>query len=50
MGIRGKGRLTADGEQSDVEAGAIVYVKAGVEHYFHDVTNDLMVLVFFSGK
>ena len=50
VGISGKGRLTADGEQSDVEAGAIVYVKAGVEHYFHDVADDLSVLVFFSGE
>jgi len=50
VGISGKGRLTVDGEPSDVEAGTIVYVKAGVEHYFHDVTDDLTVLVFFSGE
>jgi mannose-6-phosphate isomerase-like protein (cupin superfamily) len=49
VGISGKGRLTADGEKFDVEPNAIVFVKAGVEHYFHDVTDDLTVLVFFSG-
>lgn len=49
VGISGKGQLTADGEEFDVEANAIVFVKAGVEHYFHDVTDDLTVLVFFSG-
>ncbi len=48
VGISGKGRLTADSEEFDVEAGAIIYVKAGVEHHFHDVNDDLTVLVFFS--
>lgn len=50
VGISGRGRLTADGEQSELNAGAIVYVKAGVEHHFHDVTAELTVLVFFSGE
>lgn len=48
LGISGKGRLTADDKEFDVEPGAIVYVKAGVEHHFHDVSDDLTVLVFFS--
>ena len=50
VGISGKGRLTADGKEFDVEADTIVYVKAGVEHHFHDVTDDLIVLVFFAGR
>ena len=50
VGISGKGRLTADGEEFDVEADTIVYVKAGVKHHFHDVTDDLTVLVFFAGQ
>lgn len=33
-----------------MQANTIVFVKAGVEHHFHDVTNDLSVLVFFAGK
>lgn len=48
VGIRGIGRLTAGGEEFDIEPGVIVYVKAGVEHHFHDVADDLTVLVFFS--
>lgn len=50
VGIKGTGRLTADGDEFDLEADVIVYVKAGVEHYFHDVTDDLTMLVFFSGS
>ena len=45
----GKGRLTAGGEQFEIGPGVIVYVKAGVEHHFHDVEDDLTVLVFFAG-
>jgi mannose-6-phosphate isomerase-like protein (cupin superfamily) len=29
-------------------AGAIIYVRAGVDHDFRDITQDLRVLVFFS--
>ena len=50
VGLRGKGRLTADGKQYDVDPDTIVFVKAGVEHFFHDVADDLTVLVFFSGN
>ena len=49
VGIDGKGRLSANGEVFEVEAGAIIFVKAGVGHYFHDVVDNLTVLVFFSG-
>lgn len=48
VGISGKGCLTVDSEEFRVESDTIVYVKAGVEHHFHDVTDDLTVLVFFS--
>jgi len=48
IGVNGTGRLTADGEEFDVEAGTIVFVKAGIEHHFHDVTDHLTVLVFFA--
>ena len=50
VGVNGKGCLTADGEVFNVEASAIVFVKAGVDHHFHDVTDDLTVLVLFSGS
>lgn len=50
VGVRGQGQLTADGTQHTVEAGSVVYVKAGVEHHFHDVVEDLSVLVSFAGN
>ena len=50
VGIDGRGRLNANGEEFDIEAGAIIYVSAGVVHYFHNVTDDLTVLVFFVGR
>ncbi len=50
VGVRGHGHLSADGELYEVGAGSIVYVRAGVEHHFHDVTEDLSVLVFFAGS
>ncbi|MEO2013871.1 MAG: cupin domain-containing protein [Fuerstiella sp.] len=50
VGISGAGRLTTGGEDTDIEPGVIVYVKAGVEHYFHDVTQDLALLVYFAGE
>ena len=50
IGIGGKGRLTAGAKVFDIEAGAIVYVKAGVKHHFYDVIEDLSVLVFFAGN
>lgn len=49
IGVKGKGRLTADGEVFDVAENSIVFAKAGVQHHFHDVTEDLIVLVFFAG-
>jgi hypothetical protein len=26
----------------------VVFVEAGVKHYFHSITEDLMILVFFA--
>ena len=49
VGVSGNGHLSAADKTFKVEAGSIVYVKAGVEHHFHDVTKDLSVLVFFAG-
>ena len=35
-------------EDQAVVPGSIVYVAANVVHYFHDITEDLTVLVFFA--
>ena len=46
--ISGRGKLTVEGEAVDVAPDSIVFVKAGVDHFFHDVSEDLSLLVFFS--
>lgn len=46
--IKGKAKLTAGEEVYDVQPGTILYVRAEVPHHFHDITEDLDVLVFFS--
>lgn len=46
--IAGRGRFVADGEQREVSAGTVIYVAAGEPHHFADVTEELVVLVFFA--
>jgi quercetin dioxygenase-like cupin family protein len=35
-------------EHTSLEPGSIVFVAANVEHRFHSIIEDLMVLVFFA--
>ena len=49
VGVSGRGHLTADDEKYEVKTGSVIYVKAGIKHHFHDVAEDLSVLVFFAG-
>ncbi len=50
--IRGKAffwRMTAAGPQEDaIEAGMVLYVAAGREHRFHNISEDLVLLVCFA--
>ena len=46
--VRGRGRFTADGEDMAVEAGAVLFVAAHVEHRFHSIEEDLEIVVFFA--
>lgn len=46
--IQGKGRLFAGGEELAMQRGSIAYVAREVEHRFHDIEEDLEVLVFIS--
>jgi mannose-6-phosphate isomerase-like protein (cupin superfamily) len=46
--VRGRGRFSVDQEDRDVEAGSVIFVAAGVEHRFHDITEELVVLVVFA--
>ncbi len=46
--LSGKGVLRAGEEEFPAEAGSILYVAKQVPHRFHDVTEELRVLVFFA--
>lgn len=44
----GIGAIRVGDEDQSVVPGSIVYVAANVVHYFHDISEDLTVLVFFA--
>ncbi len=46
--IRGRGHFRAGDEEKEVSAGSVLFVAAKVEHRFHDITEELAVLVFFA--
>jgi mannose-6-phosphate isomerase-like protein (cupin superfamily) len=46
--ISGRGTIRVAGEDRAVGPGSLVFVAAGVEHRFHDIEEDLRVLVFWA--
>ncbi len=46
--LEGRAGFRVDGEETRVEPGDVIYVKAGAEHRFHSIEEDLKLLVFFS--
>ena len=46
--VRGRARMRAGSEEQAVSEGSIIFVAAGVEHRFYEITEDLMLLVFFA--
>ena len=46
--ISGRGTIRVAGEDRPVKAGTILFVATGVEHRFHDIEEDLRVLVFWA--
>jgi mannose-6-phosphate isomerase-like protein (cupin superfamily) len=46
--IAGRARFTCEGQTIDVRAGTTIYVAAGDEHRFHDIAEELTVLVYFA--
>jgi mannose-6-phosphate isomerase-like protein (cupin superfamily) len=46
--LGGRGAVRVGGEDRPVQPGTLVFVKAGVEHRFHSVTEELRLLVFFA--
>lgn len=48
--ISGRASFTADDDTRTVTGGETIYVRAHVPHRFHDIEQDLSVLVVFSKK
>jgi mannose-6-phosphate isomerase-like protein (cupin superfamily) len=46
--VSGRGQIEVMGENRAVQTGTIIFVKAGDDHRFHSVTEDLTLLVFFA--
>ncbi|HUH63476.1 MAG TPA: cupin domain-containing protein [Terracidiphilus sp.] len=47
--IRGRGVLMHDGKRNSFESGDLLFVAAGVEHQFEDISEDLAVWRVFYG-
>ena len=46
--VRGRGRMRIGTEEQPVVAGSIIFVEAQAEHRFLEVSEELLVLVFFA--
>ena len=46
--LSGRGHIAVAGDDRPVRPGSLIFVAAGVEHRFHDVDEDLRVLVFWA--
>jgi mannose-6-phosphate isomerase-like protein (cupin superfamily) len=46
--IKGRGCFRSGSEDVSVETGSVLLVRAGEEHRFHSITEDLSLLVFFA--
>ena len=46
--VRGRAHMRIGDEEQVVKAGSVIFVAAGVEHLFFDVSEELEVLVFFA--
>jgi mannose-6-phosphate isomerase-like protein (cupin superfamily) len=46
--VQGRARFQLGTEDHDVRLGSIIFVKAGQDHRFHSISEDLVLLVFFA--
>lgn len=46
--VSGRGQIFVGGENRPVSAGSVVFVAAEVEHRFHSIEDDLVIIVFFA--
>jgi mannose-6-phosphate isomerase-like protein (cupin superfamily) len=46
--VRGRARMRVGAEDRAIYQGSVIFVAAEVEHRFYDITEELVVLVFFA--
>lgn len=46
--VRGRARLRVASKDHDVSEGSVIFVAAGAQHHFHEIKEELVVLVFFA--
>ncbi len=46
--VRGRARMRVGLQDRDISQGSVIFVAAEVEHRFYDITEELVVLVFFA--
>ena len=46
--VRGRARMRVGSEDREIGAGSVIFVEAHLEHRFHDIQEELVVLVFFA--
>jgi quercetin dioxygenase-like cupin family protein len=46
--VRGRACMTVGEQKQYVQEGSVVYVEANAEHRFHDIEEELVLLVFFA--
>jgi quercetin dioxygenase-like cupin family protein len=46
--VAGRARFRAGADDRPVTAGTVLFVAAGVDHRFHEIAEDLTLLVFFA--
>jgi mannose-6-phosphate isomerase-like protein (cupin superfamily) len=46
--VRGRARMRVAVEEHEVSEGSVIFVAAGVHHYFYEIKEELVVLVFFA--
>ena len=46
--VRGRAHMRVGSEEQVVGTGSVIFVAAEVEHRFHDISEELVVLVFFA--
>ena len=46
--VSGRARMTIDDREQPVKSGSVIFVAASQKHRFHDIDEELTVLVFFA--